>query len=261
MRTVAIIQARMSSTRLPGKIVAPIAGKPMLWHVITRAGRARTLNEVVLATSDEAADDAIAHLCAQLGVSFFRGSMDDVLDRYYQAALQFGAEVIVRLTADCPLLDPDVIDRGVEAYRMNEYDYVSNTVERTYPDGLDAEVFSLQALARAWREASWKSEREHVTPYIWKHPELFRLGAFKQERDLSWMRWTVDEPRDLEFVREVYKRIGDRTFGMRQVVELLAAEPELLRLNRGIELNAGYITSLQNDSVVVTPGKDEDNAR
>jgi len=250
VKVVAIIQARMSSTRLPGKVLADVCGQPLLHHVVCRARCARTPDQVVVATSDRPADDAVVRFCEMSSVPCFRGSEEDVLDRYYQAARHFQAETVVRLTADCPLLDPDVVDRVVRAFGEGDRDYVSNTLDRTYPDGLDVEVFSFTALARAWREARLPSEREHVTPYIWKHPELFRLGNVKQEEDLSDLRWTVDEPRDLAFVRAVYRWLGPRSdFGMKEVLALLREHPELGRINAGIERNEGYRRSLERDTI------------
>jgi spore coat polysaccharide biosynthesis protein SpsF len=251
MRTVAIIQARMTSTRLPGKILADLAGCPLLERVVGRAKRAKLLQLVAIATTDRPTDDAVAALCDKIGVACFRGSEDDVLDRYYQAAKTFAAETVVRLTADCPLLDPDVIDRAVRCFQAGDFDYLSNGVERTYPDGLDTEVFRFTALERAWREARLKSEREHVTPYLYKHPELFRLGSEKNDRDFSALRWTVDEPEDLEFVRAVYGHFGpERTFGMADVLKLLGEHPELQAINAGFEINEGYQKSLREDAVI-----------
>jgi spore coat polysaccharide biosynthesis protein SpsF len=240
MKTVAIIQARMTSTRLPGKVLAEVAGKPMLYLVVSRAQHTRTLDLTVVATSDRPTDDVLAKFCSEAKISCFRGSEDDVLDRYYQAAKQFKADVIVRLTADCPLLDPVVIDRVVHVFESGSYDYVSNTIRPTYPDGLDTEVFLYRALERAWRGARLKSEREHVTPYIWRQPTLFRLFNVEHAEDLSSLRWTVDEPQDLEFVRAVYSYFGSSSFGMIEILDLLRERPELSRINAGIKRNEGY---------------------
>lgn len=247
MNIVAIIQARMSSSRLPGKVLLPLGQRPMLWHVVSRARLATRLTTVAVATSTEVADDAIADFCAAHGLSCFRGSQNDVLDRFRGAAEAFEADVIVRLTADCPLIDPGIIDTVVAAFTPGETDYVSNVIERTYPDGLDTEVFSRDALERAWREAEWESEREHVTPYIWKHPEKFRLRHVRQAENLSALRWTVDEPGDLLFVRAVFGRLGPGCFVMDDVLRLLRAEPDLGRVNAGIETNEGYRLSLERN--------------
>lgn len=247
MRTVAIIQARMLSTRLPQKVLADIAGQPLLAQVIARARRTTTLTETVIATTLNPADNELAALCDRLGVPYFRGSEEDVLDRYWRAAERFSADVVVRLTADCPLLDPKVIDRVVRAFHAGEFDYVSNTLECTYPDGLDTEVFSRAALERAWREAEWQSQREHVTSYITDHPELFRLSNVRHTHDRSAWRWTVDEPEDLAFVRAVYEHCGPGSFGLAAVEKLLAAHPELAQINQGFARNEGYAKSLRED--------------
>jgi spore coat polysaccharide biosynthesis protein SpsF len=251
MKMVAIIQARMASTRLPGKIMADLAGKPLLDHVVRRAQQARTLDLVAVATSDQPTDDVVARFCQEAGIPCFRGSEDDVLDRYYQAAKHFQAHVIVRLTADCPLLDPAVIDKVVQAFHAGDYDYVSNTLEPTYPDGLDTEVFRGSALEWAWREARLKSEREHVTPYIWKQPALFRLANVKHDQNLFGLRWTVDEPEDLEFVRRVYHYLGSTpSFGMAEIIALLREHPEISDVNAGFDRNEGYAKSLREDALI-----------
>jgi spore coat polysaccharide biosynthesis protein SpsF len=247
MRTIALIQARMSSSRLPGKVLQDIAGQPMLGRVVHRAQQAKSVDLVAVITSTNAEDDAIEMLCQKNNIPYFRGSLDDVLDRYYQAAIHFQADNVVRLTADCPLLDPKIIDKVVQTFHKSAFDYVSNALECTYPDGLDTEIFRFEALERAWQEARLKSEREHVTPYIFKHPELFRLGSVKQEEDLSSWRWTVDTPRDLEFVRAIHKFIKDEEFGMDEIVKLLKEHPELSELNSGQQRNEGYQKSLRAD--------------
>lgn len=251
MKTVALIQARMTSTRLPGKIMADLGGKPLLARVVERVRRAQTLDLVVVATTDRLTDDSVMQFCEVSNTPYFRGDENDVLDRFYRAAKHFGADVIARLTADCPLLDPAVIDRVVRAFHTGEYDYVSNTLVPSYPDGLDTEVFSWRALERAWNEARLPSEREHVTPYIWKHPELFRLGGVKHDVNLSELRWTVDEPRDLELVRRVYAYLANQPdFGMADVLALFQQHPELNEVNAGIERNEGYAKSLADDHMV-----------
>jgi spore coat polysaccharide biosynthesis protein SpsF len=244
----AIIQARMASTRLPGKVMADLAGKPLVERVVERTRLAASLDLVLVATSDRPSDDPLASHCAARDILCFRGSQDDVLDRYYRAASEIGADVIVRLTADCPLLDPGVIDSVVETFRSGEFDYVSNTLRPTYPDGLDTEVFGREALDRAWRKATLSSEREHVTPYIWKHPDQFRVGNVANEEDLSALRWTVDEPQDLEFVRRVYTSLGNRQFSMSDVLAVLREYPDLAEINGGFARNEGYQKSLREDN-------------
>ena len=230
MKTVAIIQARMGSTRLPGKVLAHISGKPMLWHVVQRTRQAKALDGVMVATSVEPKDDNVAEFCDNSAFDCFRGSEEDVLDRYFQAAKQFPGSIIVRITADCPLVDSDVIDKVVGTFRDGSYDYVSNIFPRTYPDGLDVEVFSLGALERAWLEARDPYDREHVTPYVRKNPRLFRIGNVLHGVDLSGMHWSVDHPEDLQFVRAVYDRMKVAAFGLGELLDLLKEYPELMGL-------------------------------
>jgi len=249
-KVVAIIQARMGSARLMGKVLMDITGKPMLWHVVHRASQSKLVDKVVIVTSTNKSDNLIVTFARTNDIPCFRGSEDDVLDRYYQAAKWIRANVIVRITADCPLIDPDVVDNVIKCYLGGDYGYVSNTAPPTFPDGLDTEVFSSEALERAWREAKWQLEREHVTPYIRKHPELFRIGNVTYDEDLSALRWTVDEPQDLDFVRAVYKHLGTAMFHMGDVLNLLKEHPELTDLNAGIERNEGYQKSLREDSLI-----------
>lgn len=247
LKVVAVVQARMGSTRLPGKVLVDIVGHPMLWHVVNRTYAARRLDQVVVATSDEPSDDAIAMFCAKSRFECSRGSACDVLDRFYNAAKHYGADVIVRLTADCPLIDPRVIDRVVDVYLEGNYDYVTNTLRYTYPDGLDVEVFSFDALQRAAQEARTPIDREHVTPYF-RTSGSYRLCNVESDVDLSHrnLRWTVDEPADLEFVRAVYAYLWSerQLFGLDDVLQLLDQKPELTEMNRGIVRNEGYYRSL-----------------
>jgi len=244
---VAIVQARMSSTRLPGKVMKGIAGRPMLWHVVNRLKASRLIDEVVVATTAGAEDDIIEEWCKLEGTGFFRGSLEDVLDRYCQAALSFGAKTVVRITSDCPLIDPALVDRAIEKFGEGGYDHVS--VDSSFPDGLDAEVFSFEALRKAHTEAALASEREHVTPYIWKNAHIFRLGKIMSAEDLSAMRWTVDDERDLRVVTEIYEGIGagERVFHMDEVLAFLRKKPEVLKINAETRRNEGYAKSLKND--------------
>ncbi len=242
---VAIIQARMGSSRLPGKSLAEIVNRPMLWHVIQRVKRATLVDRVVVATSTNTADDAIEEMCREIGVACYRGSENDVLDRFYFVARQEKASQIVRITGDCPLIDPEVIDRVVRRFQRGDLDYASNAMVRSYPDGLDTEVFSFHALERAWHEATKTSEREHVTPYL-------RSGKFRTanvEGDSAAMyqhyRWTVDEKQDLEFTRAVYHALREKqNFVMKDVLDLIETSPELQTLNSEIVSNRGYYKSL-----------------
>lgn len=235
----------MGARRLPGKVLRPIAGEPMLARVVERARAARRVAKVVVATSDGQGDDPVAELCASRGFACFRGSEDDVLDRFYGAALAFAAPVVVRITADCPLLDPAVVDRVIGA--LGDADYATNVLRYTYPDGLDVEAFTFAALERAHREARDPVEREHVTPYI-RTTGKFRVVGVENDIDLSrhGHRWTVDEPKDLAFVEAIYARLGraDVIFGMNEILALLEREPALLTMNATTMRNEGYYTSL-----------------
>lgn len=238
---VAILQARMSSSRLPGKVNLPLAGAPMLARQLERIRRSRMLDRIMVATSDKADDDIIAAVARDAGVGIFRGSLDDVLDRFYRAALAHAPSHIVRLTGDCPLADWQVIDRLVNFALDGRYDYASNTLRPTWPDGLDAEVATLAALRSAWTHAKTPVEREHVMPFITSRPNRFRLGSFEQDTDLSALRWTVDEPRDYDFVRSIYERLypGNPAFTTDDILNLIAREPALSTINAGIERNKG----------------------
>lgn len=232
MRVVAIIQARTGSMRLPGKVLQDIAGRTMLARVIQRSQRATMLDEVVVATTACSDDDAVVAECQRLGVRWFRGNECDVLDRYYLAAEACRAEVVVRITSDCPLIDPSVVDLVVKAYIRENPDYASNVLDRTYPRGLDNEAFAFDGLARAWCEAQNPYQRVHVTPYFYEHPELFRLLSVKHVRNLSEHRWTVDAPDDMRFVRDVYDLLGgDDRFTWQEVLRLVEENPKLIEIN------------------------------
>ena len=251
-KVVAIIQARMGSTRLPGKVMKEIVGKPMLWHVINRVKHTKELDDIVIATTNIKEDTQILELASKIGVKTYAGSENDVLDRYYQAAIISKADVIVRITADCPLADSNVIDKVVKYYLNNDFDYVSTSIKPTYPDGIDVEIFSFASLEKAWDEAKLSSEREHVTPYIWKNPNIFGIGNFSNDQDISHMRWSVDEQRDLEFVRDIYNKLYKESemFYMEDILNLLKKHPELMDLNKGIIRNEGYLKSLKEDKII-----------
>lgn len=240
-RTAIIIQARTGSSRLPGKVLADIAGRPLLAHVIERAKACRMADIVAVATTALAEDDAVADLVLGLGVAAYRGSENDLLDRYFQAAKALGAEIVVRYTADDPFKDPGLTDKVASALLADPgLDYACNFNPPTWPEGLDVEVLRLSALERAWREAKEPYEREHVNPYILEHPELFRTLNVESGRDLSGCRLTVDYPADLELARAVYGRLyKGRIFPFSDVERLMDAEPELFGINRGIERGLG----------------------
>ena len=207
----------------------------MLARVVWRTRRATLLDEVVVATTSRSCDEAIVSECRRLGAPVFRGEEEDVLDRYYRSAQAFKAEGIVRITSDCPLIDPEIIDLVVSGFFKEKPSYASNTLNRTYPRGLDAEVVSMSCLERAWHEAHRPFQRAHVTPFIYQHPVLFRLLSITANGDYSNHRWTVDTPDDLVFARAVYSRLGNRdSFGWQDVLKVLSEEPELMELNRHI---------------------------
>lgn len=234
MRVVAVIQARMGSTRLPGKVLADLEGSSMLARVVARARRARRLDELVVATSEAPADDAVAAEAVGLDAPVFRGSEHDVLDRFAGAARAHRADAVVRITADCPLVDPEVVDQVVERFLDRTPDYAANTLRRTFPRGLDVEAVSVSALTEAAAEATAPADRSHVTRFVYRHPERYRLESVELAEDWSGLRWTVDTPADLELVRELYRRLGDDAFGWRRALALVVADPELSRLNREV---------------------------
>jgi spore coat polysaccharide biosynthesis protein SpsF len=233
-RTIAIIQARMGSTRLPGKVLMKLAGRSVLAHVVQRTASAKSLTQAVVATTTGPADNAIVDECARLDTPVFRGSEEDVLDRYFRAAEKFGAERIVRITSDCPLYDGGLLDRMLTAF---DADYMSNVLKRTFPRGLDTEIFTFSNLKRAHREAKQSPEREHVTPYFYQHPELFRLQSYEEAPDLSGHRWTLDTPEDWEFLQRVYTALyrPGGIFTTAEVLNLLRERPELTKINAHIE--------------------------
>jgi spore coat polysaccharide biosynthesis protein SpsF len=235
MKIAALIQARIGSTRLPGKVLMDLGGETVLGRVVRRLRRTTLIDEIVVATTCSAADHAIVRECQRLSVRVFRGEENDVLDRYYQAARWTGAEGIVRITSDCPLIDAEVTDDSIRWFLERRPDYASNALQRTYPRGLDTEVMTWEALARAWREARLSYQRAHVTPYIYENPDQFDILAVKGEADYSGHRWTLDTPEDLAFMRAVYDRVdNDDSISWRDVLALLELEPELAELNRDV---------------------------
>jgi len=247
-----IIQARLGSTRLPNKVVIDIEGKPMLWHHVNRLKHSKFSPEIIIATSKADEDKKILKFAEEYNFNSYAGNINDVLDRFYQTALKYKVNNVVRITADCPLIDPEVLDKILQVYLKGEYDYVSNIHPPTYPDGLDVEVFNFESLKRAWNEAQLASEREHVTPYIWKNPNLFRLKNVENDEDFSYLRWTVDEKEDLQLIREIYKNLYHKKgiFLMKDILELLKERPELKEINSKYIRNEGYLNSLREDKIV-----------
>lgn len=238
-RIVAIIQARMGSSRLPGKVLLPIEGRPMLEWVVRRASRASLVNQVMVATTKDPADDPLAAWCAENQIACFRGSLYDVLDRFYQAARSVQADVVVRITADCPFLDPQLVDDTIRAFLASGVDFAANRLpppwRRTYPIGLDTEVASFSALERAWREARETYEREHVMPYLYDSEGRFKTLLLQHETDCGSYRWTVDTPQDLEAARRIAAAFGGRDdFSWLDVLALVQQHPELSAINSGV---------------------------
>jgi spore coat polysaccharide biosynthesis protein SpsF len=245
----AIIQARMTSSRLAGKVLRPILDVPMLGRQIERVRNCKTIDQIVVATSVHASDDVLAGFCQDFDTLCIRGDLDDVLGRYHLAANETKADTIVRLTGDCPLSDPDVIDSLVKIHASGNFDYVSNTIVPTYPDGLDAEICSRQVLETAYREATVPSDREHVTPYI-KNSSKFSKYNLVHTTDLSHLRWTVDEAADFELVTKIYENLYPQLpgFGMLDILSILDQHPEWLHLNSEIVRDEGYAKSLRQDT-------------
>jgi spore coat polysaccharide biosynthesis protein SpsF len=224
----------------------------MLSLQIERIQRSKKIDKLIVATSNDRSDNDIGNLCINIQIPCFRGSLDDVLDRFYQTAMQYKPEHVVRLTGDCPLIDPEIIDKVINFYFEGDFDYVTNSMAPyTFPDGLDAEVFSFAVLEKAWQEALLPSHREHVTPFICQHPEMFKVGHYKNEVDLSYLRWTVDEPEDFEFVSQIYKELYPRnpTFITEDILELINRKPSLLEVNSHVERNLGAKKSAEADKL------------
>ena len=250
----AIIQARMGSTRLPGKVLKPLIGdKTTLELLYYRASQSTLIDKIIVATTTSSEDDAIADKCKKLKIDCFRGSQNDVLDRYFQAAKQFGKpKYIVRLTGDCPLHDATVIDQTISGFVKSNCDYGSNGNPCHYPDGLDVEIFTFQMLKTMWKNASLASEREHVTPYAYKNKDQFSIYSCSYPVNYSHLRWTLDEPEDYNLIKKIYHHFGSKNllFSMQNILKLIEKKPELATLNTHIKRNEGYKKSLKNDPVL-----------
>jgi spore coat polysaccharide biosynthesis protein SpsF len=237
MKIVTVIQARMSSSRLPGKVMLPIMGKPLLLRMVDRVQSAKQIGQLVIATSTNKDDDEINLFCDENNLACFRGHLTDLLDRHFQVGKLYNAEAVVKIPSDCPLIDPSIIDKVIQTYiNSDEYDYVSNLHPATYPDGNDVEIFSFAALECSWKDAVKDYEHEHTTPFIWENQDVFSIGNVTWETGLDYStthRWTIDFPEDYEFIRKVYEELytDNPSFSLKDILKLLELKPEIAQIN------------------------------
>ena len=242
-----IIQARTDSKRFPKKVLKNIKDKPVLWHVIKQSKKMNL--DIIIATTKRKKDDPIIEIAKKMKVKFFRGSKDDVLDRYYQTAKKFNLDKIIRITSDCPFIDPKESMKVVKILKLKKIDYVSLD-EKTYPDGLDTEGFTFESLKLAWQNAKLKSEREHVTPYIKNKLKNIKKKNISYKKNLSHIRLTIDEKEDLEFVKKIYDELNPKIiFSMDEILNVIKKDPKLLKINAGKIRDQGYLDSLKNDNL------------
>ena len=255
---IAVVQARVSSSRLPGKVLKPLAGKPMIVRQLERIKASQHIDKIILATSEDPSDSELVEVCRQIdGVESFRGSLNDVLDRFYRAVQPHGPKYVVRLTGDCPLIDPEIVDHLISFFLSSGVDYASNTLRPTFPDGLDAEVFKFSILEEAWKNAKLPSHREHVTPYLYAPENGFKLACYEADSDFSHLRWTVDEQLDYQLVSEIFKSLYPQKplFHFRDVLEFLETRPELSKLNLKFDRNEGLRKSENADQEFLKKGR------
>jgi len=243
-----IIQARMGSTRLPGKVLSILDGQnTSLYFTINQLKNCKLIDKIVIATTDNNEDDVIEEFCNKNEVDCFRGNSKDVLDRYYNCAKKFSFSEILRVTGDCPLIDPSIVDEGISIFKKNIYDYVTNTFPRTFPDGNETEIFSFSVLENAFSNSVLPSEREHVTPYFRNEKKSFRIFNFTNNEDISYLRWTLDYKIDLELIKNIISKIDTRPIYMKDILELFKSEPDLKKINQDHKPNEGYMRSLKED--------------
>lgn len=247
MNYTAVIQARMGSIRLPGKVLMKINGITVLECLLEQISYSKYLTDKIIATTTEKNDDQIIDVAKSMGVSFFRGNQSDVLDRYYQCAKKFSINNIVRISADAPLIDPSIVDRTIQIYEKSNFDYVNNFSKNRFPVGTEVEVFSFSALEKVWKNAIKPSEREHVTPYFYNNPDVFSIGHLENTLDLSNLHWTVDRAEDLEFVKTIFQSINKRPILLDDILQLLTKRPSLLEINKKIDPHEGYKKSISDD--------------
>lgn len=247
-KTSVLIQARTQSVRLPNKVLAMIENKPLIWCIIERLKKSVNVEQIILAVPSSKEDKKLMKIAEEHNILSFDGDENDVLSRFYYAAIKYNADPIIRITGDCPLVDPNLLDEIIEFYKKSEYDYVSNTLIPTYPDGLDIEIFSFKTLEIAFKEAKLKSEREHVTPYIYNNPKKFYLYNYKNILDQSNYRWCVDEQPDLELIRLIYSNFKPKfIFPFRDVIKFIESNPRISKINEKIKRNEGYLKSIKED--------------
>lgn len=256
MKIIAIIQARMGSSRFPGKVLKDICGRTILERIVERLSFSKKIDRVYIATSETPADDKVEELCREKNIGIFRGSENDVLDRFYQAAKHFGVadgDAIARITGDCPLLDPNIVDNVIDLFLKNDFDYAANVNPPTFPDGLDIEVMKFSALEKSWKIANLLSEREHVTWHIRTHPDDFLIGNLFSDIDYSKLRWTLDEPEDFEVIETIYKNFdkGNKIFFMEDILKFLDENKEIQEKNKKFVRDEGLAKSLANDGIIV----------
>lgn len=243
-----MIQARVGSKRFPKKVLAKIENKPMIWHVLNRAKLVRPKLRIILLTTKKFEDQILLKIANESGIDGFAGQINDVLKRYYDCAKKYEIDTIIRITGDCPLMDPKLVKKMLDHYSKGSFDYLSNTIVPTFPDGLDTEIFSFKTLELMNKNAKLPSEREHVTAYIRNNPNMFRTFNFTNTKNLANLRWTVDEKRDLQFVKKIYDVMKPRLiFSTSDILQVISNNPEISEINKGIIRNEGYLTSLKRD--------------
>lgn len=252
--TLIICQARYASTRLPGKVLLTIRNKPLLWYVLKRLELVKTPNQVIIATSTSASNKPLLDYLKEYKINYYAGDENDVLDRFYQTAKQFNGDIIVRITSDCPLIDPALIDHGLEIFLHSNVDYLSNVHPPTFPDGYDIEIFSFKALETSWEKAKLNSEREHVTPFIYNNPKIYSIENFQNDKDLSNIRLTVDTKQDFTLISKIIENFYDRwtEFDLKDVITFINQNPHLLKINSQYKRNEGYFKSLKEDKLINT---------
>jgi len=252
--TLIICQARYASTRLPGKVLLTIRNKPLLWYLLKRLELVKTPNQIIIATSTSDSNKPLLDYLREQKINYYAGDENDVLDRFYRTAKHYSGEIIVRITADCPLIDSTLIDRGLDIFLNDNFDYLSNVHPPTFPDGYDIEIFTFKALETSWKNAKLNSEREHVTPFIYNNPNIFRIENFQNDKDLSNIRLTVDTKKDFILISKIIENFHDRwtKFDLKDVITFINQNPHLLKINAQYERNEGYFKSLKEDKLINT---------